>query len=111
MGFSSLTREIELGSPALGVWSLSHWTTREVPQVQFLRLQIEHFTYRRGERHFQDRKIHTSPGKWKWIHFQGNPLNENERKGRFSHPKKLLPPFLLFLETDFCLIKLDPLRH
>ena len=64
-----------------------------------------------GERHFQDRKIHTSPGKWKWIHFQGNPLNEKERKGRFSHPKKLLPPFLLFLETDFCLIKLDPLRH
>ena len=24
---------IEPGPPALGVWSLSHWTTREVPSV------------------------------------------------------------------------------
>ena len=26
---------IELGSPALGKWSLSHWTTREVPRIVF----------------------------------------------------------------------------
>ena len=29
--------EIKIGPPALGVWSLSHWTTREVlPVVLFL---------------------------------------------------------------------------
>ena len=27
---------IELGAPELGAWSLSHWTTREVPQMDFL---------------------------------------------------------------------------
>ena len=27
--------EIEPGPPVLGAWSLSHWTTREVPVVKF----------------------------------------------------------------------------
>ena len=31
--------EIESSSPALGAWSLSHWTTREVPWVVFLYCQ------------------------------------------------------------------------
>ena len=26
---------IESGPPALGAWSLNHWTTREVPQIIF----------------------------------------------------------------------------
>jgi len=30
MGFSS-PPGMEHGPPALGVWNLSHWTTREVP--------------------------------------------------------------------------------
>ena len=32
MGSSSLTRN-QTGPPALGAWSLSHWTTREVPSL------------------------------------------------------------------------------
>ena len=28
--------EIEPRPPALGAWSLSHWTTREVPQVYYI---------------------------------------------------------------------------
>ena len=31
---------IEPGSPALGAWSISHWTTREVPYPYFLRLHL-----------------------------------------------------------------------
>ena len=27
---------IELGPPALGEWSLSHWTTRKVPELIIL---------------------------------------------------------------------------
>jgi len=26
--------EVELASPALGEWSLSHWATREVPAIE-----------------------------------------------------------------------------
>ena len=33
VGSSSLTRDGTLGPPVSGVWSLSHWTTREVPQL------------------------------------------------------------------------------
>ena len=28
--------EIEPGPPALGVWSLSHWTTKEVPTLFYM---------------------------------------------------------------------------
>ena len=28
---------IEPGPPALGAWSLNHWTTREVPVIWFLK--------------------------------------------------------------------------
>ena len=28
--------QFEPGPPALGVWSLSYWTTREVPHILFL---------------------------------------------------------------------------
>ena len=34
VGSSSLNRD-EPRTPALGVWSLSHWTTREVPRPPF----------------------------------------------------------------------------
>ena len=34
-GSSSLTRD-QTQAPALGVWSLTHWTTREVPELHFL---------------------------------------------------------------------------
>ena len=33
VGSSSLTRDRTWGPPALGVWSLSHWDTREVPPL------------------------------------------------------------------------------
>ena len=36
---------IEPWTPALGAWSLSHWTTREVPHIFFLKLII-HRVYR-----------------------------------------------------------------
>ena len=36
VGSSSLTRN-QAGAPALGVWCLSHWTTREVPALRVLR--------------------------------------------------------------------------
>ena len=35
---------IEPGSPALGAWSLSHWTTRKVPNFSFVKflLHLQH---------------------------------------------------------------------
>ena len=41
---------IEPGPPALGAQSLSHWTTREVPKINFLKQEI-------------------TPGKEKTLHF------------------------------------------
>ena len=32
---------IEPGPPALGVWSLTHWTTREVPETESLRGELK----------------------------------------------------------------------
>ena len=39
--------EIKPRHPALGVWYLSHWTTREIPIIQFLVLKI---TFKRNRR-------------------------------------------------------------
>ena len=37
MGSSSMTRE-QTGAPALGAWSLSHWTTRKVTNQKHFEL-------------------------------------------------------------------------
>ena len=43
--------EIEAGPPELGAWSLTHWTTREVPRIFFLMLFEEDLG---GGTHFRD---------------------------------------------------------
>ena len=36
---------IEPWPPALGAWSFSHWTTREVPGKGFLKIEIRHLNH------------------------------------------------------------------
>lgn len=41
VGSSFQTRELNLGSPALGLWRISHWTTREFPDYLILKAIIQ----------------------------------------------------------------------
>ena len=47
---------IKPGAPALGAWSLSHWTTREVPGI-FVELDIKRQKYRKYERKIETQYI------------------------------------------------------
>lgn len=53
------------------------------------------------------------PGKRKWLHFQGNHMNRNERKGPFSYLTRLFPQaFSSFCKLpDISLTKSEPAKQ
>ena len=69
----------EARSPALGVWSLSHWTTQEVPWWEFLRFTLSlTFKYTIQRVYYSPHAVHHTPRtylsySWKFVPFDHLP--------------------------------------